>query len=100
MKGATVENSAIAMSALKISKVPMSGTSQNFLRSLAKPHRSLNKSSIVRLSPSGGQQIQKGFSILCGGRGGLGTREVSHLGWKPRFIRSLPQMHSTVLYAV
>src|ERR1700693_2406173 len=52
MKGATVENSAIAISTLSTSNVPISGTSQNFLRSLANPHRSFNKSNISTLSPS------------------------------------------------
>src|SRR5579872_5840823 len=52
MKGATVENSAIAISTIRTNSVPMSGTSQNFLRSRAKPHRSLSKSSIVRLTPA------------------------------------------------
>src|SRR6516162_10909816 len=51
MKGATVENYAIAISTLKTSNVPISGTSQNFLRSFANPHRSFNKSNIVRLTP-------------------------------------------------
>jgi len=37
MNGATVENSAIAIIRLRISSVPISGTSQNFLRALGKP---------------------------------------------------------------
>src|SRR6201987_3817811 len=92
MKGAMVENSAIAINTLKTSNVPISGTSQNFLRSLANPHRSFNKSNIVRLTPvsvvamtsiagtlsdlsataeyaTRTKRIQNGVSISCGGCG-------------------------------
>src|ERR1700677_1689451 len=51
MKGATAENWAKASSTLSNTSVPIRGTSQYFLRSRAKPHRSLSKSNIRTDAP-------------------------------------------------